>query len=221
MSPREKRVLVITGAKRAAVENRCAAASCGPGEAVVKIAAVGVCATDVELYDGTMGYFESGLAKLPLVPGHEWAGEILALGEDAPEHLSIGQRVIGEHATGCMPQELGNSSGTFRLKAAFSHARCELCSAGVFLRCPRRTETGFFGRDGAFQTEIIFPSHQLHVIPEHVPFELAVLSEPLATAHKAVRLAGLGRGSAGTAPAAATAARRAVVDPETSCQIDR
>ena len=29
---------------------------------------------DVELYDGTMGYYASGLAKMPLVPGHEWAG---------------------------------------------------------------------------------------------------------------------------------------------------
>ena len=31
---------------------------------------------DVELYDGTMGYYASGLAKMPLVPGHEWGGTL-------------------------------------------------------------------------------------------------------------------------------------------------
>lgn len=33
-------------------------------------------AEDVELFDGTMGYYHSGLSSFPLVPGHEWAGGV-------------------------------------------------------------------------------------------------------------------------------------------------
>eukprot|EP00913_Durusdinium_trenchii_P014534 g13634.t1 len=40
-----------------------------------------------------MGYYHSGLSRFPLVPGHEWAGEVLELGPRVPEHLRVGQRV--------------------------------------------------------------------------------------------------------------------------------
>ena len=41
---------------------------------LVRVQAVGICATDVELYDGRMPYIRQGLTRLPLTPGHEWAG---------------------------------------------------------------------------------------------------------------------------------------------------
>eukprot|EP00439_Symbiodinium_sp_Y106_P080724 s124_g19.t1 len=178
MLGRDKHVVRIVGPKSADLVREPVRA-CRPHEALVRIAAVGVCATDVELYDGTMGYYASGLAKMPLVPGHEWAGEIVALGDSAPSHLAVGQHVIGEHCTGCPL-----ASPARRLTV------CRICSrSGGFLRCPKRKETGFFGRDGAFQTEMHFPAHQLHVLPPTVPWQLAVLAEPLCTVHKAVRLA--------------------------------
>ncbi|CAL1164475.1 unnamed protein product [Cladocopium goreaui] len=156
----------------------------GFGEALVAVKAVGVCATDVELFDGTMGYYHSGLSTVPLVPGHEWAGEILKLGPAAPSHLHVGQRVIGEHCTGCYPQTSAETQTT----------RCKICcQPGGLLRCPQRKETGFFGREGAFQTVMRFPAWQLHVLPPGTPWELAVLAEPLATACKAVRLANLNK----------------------------
>ncbi|CAK8992860.1 2-deoxy-scyllo-inosamine dehydrogenase (DOIA dehydrogenase) [Durusdinium trenchii] len=139
-------------------------------------------AKDVELFDGTMGYYHSGLSRFPLVPGHEWAGEVLELGPRVPEHLRVGQRVVGEHCTGCEPIEEEIS------------ARCRICCRpGGLLRCPRRKETGFFGREGAFQTVLRFPARQLHVLPPETPWDLAVLAEPLATACKAVRLADLAK----------------------------
>ncbi|CAK9067157.1 unnamed protein product [Durusdinium trenchii] len=174
-------VVTITGPKVVELR-RCRAAPCGDGEALVAIKAVGVCATDVELFDGTMGYYHSGLSRFPLVPGHEWAGEVLELGPRVPEHLRVGQRVVGEHCTGCEPIEEEIS------------ARCRICCRpGGLLRCPRRKETGFFGREGAFQTVLRFPARQLHVLPPETPWDLAVLAEPLATACKAVRLADLAK----------------------------
>jgi len=49
-------------------------------------------------------------------------------------------------------------------------------------------ETGFFGRDGAFQNVMYFQTKQLHIVPDTVDWGIAALSEPLAVAHKAVRV---------------------------------
>jgi len=197
--------LVLLAPSKAEVQER-QVRKCGNGEVVIRIAAVGVCATDVELFDGTMGYYDAGLASWPHVPGHEWAGEIVALGPGVPPHLAIGQRVIGEHATGCEDlTSLGaepawnsaRSTSGFMSKA-FRNGRCQACAAqGGFLGCPRRAETGFFGRAGAFQTHMLFPAKQLHVLPSATPWDLAVLAEPLSTANKAIRLAGIDASSVG------------------------
>jgi len=186
--------LFLVGPGKAEVRDQPEPPPCAPGEALIRIASVGVCATDVELFEGTMGYFQSGLATWPMIPGHEWSGAIAALGDDCPAHLSVGQHVVGEHATGCeglldAPSQPSNEGPSKRRFAATS---CPICSVrGGFLRCPRRAETGFFRRDGAFQTLLRFPAAQLHVLPEGVPWELATLAEPLSTAVKAVRLAAL------------------------------
>ncbi|MBO0780469.1 MAG: alcohol dehydrogenase catalytic domain-containing protein, partial [Ktedonobacteraceae bacterium] len=50
----------------------------GPDDVLVRARAVGICGSDVELYQGTR---PTGYYKYPVVPGHEWAGEIAALGE--------------------------------------------------------------------------------------------------------------------------------------------
>ncbi len=49
----------------------------GPDEVVVAVRACGICGTDIHLADG-----EFSLARYPLVPGHEFAGEVVALGRD-------------------------------------------------------------------------------------------------------------------------------------------
>lgn len=141
----------------------------------------------------------------------------MALGEGAPAHLALGQRVIGEHASACAAEasraevpalglRSGNGgdvggAGKLQLSKAFSQSACTTCALrGGLLRCPGRAETGFFKREGAFQTHMRFPASQLHVVPDTVPWELAALSEPLAVCHKAVRLAGLTEPSSGPRP---------------------
>jgi len=188
------------------VSTRPETRSCKPGEALIEVAAVGVCATDVELFEGTMGYYEAGLASWPLVPGHEWSGRIAALGRDCPSDLAVGQRVVGEHATGCQALEAPVAADA-KPKVALARIGCARCTQrGGFLRCPQRAETGFFRRSGALQTFMRFPAAQLHMLPDSVPWDLAALAEPLATALKAVRLAGLS-----AAPRPGQPALRAVV----------
>ena len=51
-----------------------------PGEALISVQHVAICATDLEIYDGTLGYYRNGTAQYPIVPGHEFSGRIAALG---------------------------------------------------------------------------------------------------------------------------------------------
>jgi threonine dehydrogenase-like Zn-dependent dehydrogenase len=44
----------------------------GPDDVVIRVRAVAICGTDVELFDGTMFYLTSGMTQYPFIPGHEW-----------------------------------------------------------------------------------------------------------------------------------------------------
>ena len=59
----------------------------GPGDLLLAPLAVGLCATDPELLDGSMVYLRDGRGRLPLVPGHEWVARVV--GSDGP-----GRRVL-------------------------------------------------------------------------------------------------------------------------------
>src|SRR5437899_514751 len=60
-----------------------------PGEVLVRVAYAGVCATDLEIFEGRLGYYKSGIAKYPIVPGHEFSGVIVATGALACEFADI------------------------------------------------------------------------------------------------------------------------------------
>jgi len=62
----------------------------GPEDVLIRSRAVGICGSDVELYRGTR---PEGFYRYPLVPGHEWAGEIAAVGERV-RRLSPGDKVV-------------------------------------------------------------------------------------------------------------------------------
>jgi len=142
----------------------------GPGEVLVRIGAVGICATDLEVYHGTLSYFTSGQARYPIIPGHEWAGEIVALGEGTLG-FSIGDQVTGECGMGCRA--------------------CRVCLEGRYQLCPHRVETGILNRDGAFAELLAFPAVFLHRIDPPLPMIEACLIEPSAVANHAVHRAGV------------------------------
>jgi L-iditol 2-dehydrogenase len=102
----------------------------GPGEVLVRIAAVGICRTDLELYDGIHGAILSGIQQYPFVPAHEWCGDVVQVGEGV-DNLQVGDRVIGETGIGCL--------------------RCPLCLSGHHQLCPNGTETGIVRRAGAMR----------------------------------------------------------------------
>ena len=84
----DHRALVITGPGVIALQDAPALVP-GPGEVVARPAYVGVCGTDLELLDGVV---DPAYVNYPLVPGHEWAGVIEAVGPGVTE-LTPGQPV--------------------------------------------------------------------------------------------------------------------------------
>jgi threonine dehydrogenase-like Zn-dependent dehydrogenase len=89
------------------------------------------------------------------VLGHEFVG----VAESGP---LAGRRVVGEINCAC--------------------GRCDTCRAGLGTHCPNRTVLGILNHDGAFADVVAVPQRNLHVVPDSVPAEIAVFTEPVAAA---------------------------------------
>lgn len=79
--------MVLTAPRRPLEQRRLAWHKPRSGEILLKVHACGVCRTDLHLVDGELPH-----PKLPVVPGHEVVGRIVAVG-DGVEHVQIGERV--------------------------------------------------------------------------------------------------------------------------------
>ena len=96
---------------RSAKYEECPDPIIGPDDALLRVRAVAACGTDLEIYQGTMFYFTSGLAHYPVIPGHEWSGEVLAVGENV-HNVRPGDRVVGECTVACGRCEFCRQGGT-------------------------------------------------------------------------------------------------------------
>ena len=164
--------LVVTGAGRYEVTD---AAPPEPADDEILVAPlrVGICATDLELIEGSLVHLRNGLTSLPLTPGHEWVGRVVGLGSSV-RGFSLGNRVVGECSIGC--------------------GSCSQCAIGSYHLCPRRRETGIIGLDGALTELMAFPARAAHIVSESANLEDAALVEPTAIAYRAVARLGDVRG---------------------------
>ncbi|MFF5932254.1 zinc-binding dehydrogenase [Streptomyces sp. NPDC012508] len=128
----------------------------GPGEALVRVYASGVCGSDREVYRGTR---PEGFVRYPLTPGHEWSGTVAEVGAGVPGEL-VGRKVVGEGFRGCQVCERCHTGDT------------TLCTAGY-------DETGFT-RPGAMAPTLTLPARLLHVLPDDADLTAAALLEPAA-----------------------------------------
>jgi threonine dehydrogenase-like Zn-dependent dehydrogenase len=100
-----------------------------------------------------------GYKQFSGIPGHEFVGVVdTAPGAEAWE----GRRVVGDINAAC--------------------GICATCQAGRRTHCPHRTTLGIDGRDGAFAEYLTLPIANLYAVPEELPDEVAVFTEPLAAA---------------------------------------
>jgi threonine dehydrogenase-like Zn-dependent dehydrogenase len=142
----------------------------GTGEVLVKVRAVGVCASDLELLAGTRS---ADYVRYPIVPGHEWSGTVCDVGPGV-QGLTVGMPVVAEGFRSC--------------------GRCRRCSAGTTNLCEATyAETGFT-HNGAFADYVLVPSRLVHRLQVDADFCAAALLEPAACVAEGLDLATLEHG---------------------------
>lgn len=137
-----------------------------PGDALIRVQHVAVCATDRELFKGSLGYYKSGLAEYPITPGHEFSGVVAALGSKA-NGLQVGDPVVVECIQGC--------------------GRCDDCRHDNSINCESRKEVGVIGANGAYAEYVVAGARYLHKVPAGVDMRKAALCEPVAVVLKGLR----------------------------------
>jgi len=155
--PSENMSVVISGKDKAELKE-VSLPEMKPGDILIKVDYVGVCRTDIEVFEGTLGYYRDNNAIYPIVPGHEFSGTIAKIGSNNKfqERFMLGQRVVGE----CILYR-GESS--------------------------ERREVGVINYNGAYSKFIVMPGDSIHKIPDNLDSKTATLAEPLAVVLRALR----------------------------------
>jgi 2-desacetyl-2-hydroxyethyl bacteriochlorophyllide A dehydrogenase len=162
-----------------------------PDEILIRVKAVGICGSDVHIYEWTSGY-EHLAGYMPLVLGHEFAGEVADVGGRI-SGVKIGERVVYE----------GRSCG-----------KCFYCNIGQDSLCEDRDRVGLLRKGGMAEYVVVDGRKaSLRPIPAGVSFEEASMSKPTTEALHMVDEAGISLGDAvvvlGAGPMAATVAQAA------------
>lgn len=144
-----------------------------PGEALVEVAGCGVCHTDISF--AFLGV--PTRQKPPLVLGHEISGRVVEVGKDAEAALK-GKPVL--------------------VPAVLPCGVCDLCRAGERRICRKQVMPGN-DRHGGFASHVLVPARFLCPVPEkllntHELWELAIVSDAVATPFQSVKLSGLKAG---------------------------
>ena len=138
----------------------------GRDEVLIRVAACGICGSDVHGYDGS-----SGRRIPPIVMGHEAAGTIAAIGK-AVAGWSQGDRVTFDSTIYC--------------------GECPPCLRGNSNLCDRRqvlgVSCGDYRRAGAFAEFVVVPARIVHRLPENLSFAEAAMLEAVAVALHAISL---------------------------------
>ena len=137
-------------------------------DVLIRMQVTGVCGSDIHYY--TTGKIGSQVVSYPFPVGHEGAGIIEKTG-NAVHSLRVGDRIAIEPSMPC---------GT-----------CDQCLAGRPHTCRKLRFLGCPGQaDGCLSEYIVMPQHSCLPIPDHMSFEQAAISEPLAIGLYAAHLAG-------------------------------
>ena len=122
-------------------------------EVLIRVWACGICGSDIHIFHDEHPNYP------PVIVGHEYSGEIIALGKNV-KGWKEGDRVVGEtHTKTC--------------------GECLFCRTGNQQLCPHKRAPGW-GIDGAFAEYLTYPARLLHRIPDNLSWEEASLAEPTA-----------------------------------------
>ncbi|MBC8269659.1 MAG: L-threonine 3-dehydrogenase [Rhodospirillaceae bacterium] len=130
----------------------------GPNDVLIKVKKTAICGTDMHIYNWDAWAQET--IPVPMVVGHEFYGKIVDIGS-AVKKYHVGQRVSGEGHIVC--------------------GVCRNCRAGRGQLCRNTIGVGV-NRPGAFGEFLSIPEHNVVVIPDDVPDEIAAILDPFGNA---------------------------------------
>ena len=131
----------------------------GPDELVIRVGACGMCGTDLHIVDG-----DSPLARYPIVPGHEFAGEVVAVGTQVAQSRD------------------GVKAGTrVAIQPNIYDGYCEFCRTGHENLCLNYTAVGVT-INGGFAEYVTVPAANAYVVPDTMTIREAALIEPVSCA---------------------------------------
>ncbi len=161
----------VLTAVRTIEERAVSVPSPGPHEILVRVAASGVCGSDLSTYRGTHPYKHA-----PVVLGHELCGTVVELGEQVT-HVRPGDLVCS---------------------AAYSPCEvCDACLRGDPHLCSDRRNLSHLDWDGSFAQHVLLHANMTFRLAGHVHPEAGAMAEPLSIALHAVRLGLAARGERG------------------------
>jgi 2-desacetyl-2-hydroxyethyl bacteriochlorophyllide A dehydrogenase len=126
------------------------------GEAMIKVEACGICGTDIHVLHG-----EFAPTRYPIVPGHEFCGEVVAVAKDV-RNVKVGDFVAVDPSLFC--------------------GHCRQCRAGRFNLCENWNATGVGSANGASAEFVAVPAANAFQLPPDMPRHWGALVEPLSCA---------------------------------------
>ena len=148
-----------------------------PGEALVRVEAVGICASDLKCYHGAAKFWgdenRPAWAETMVIPGHEFAGRVVELDDEAASRwgIAVGDRVVSEQIVPCW--------------------ECRFCKRGQYHMCQPHDLYGFKRRTpGGMASYMTYPVEALvHKVSGDIAPAHAAFAEPLSCSLHAVERA--------------------------------
>jgi 2-desacetyl-2-hydroxyethyl bacteriochlorophyllide A dehydrogenase len=129
-------------------------------EAIIKVKYCGICGSDLEA-------FQYGMILMPIIPGHEFSGEIVELGTNIRD-WRIGDRVTVYPGSFC--------------------GKCYYCQRGEENLCKKMLLGLGLSINGAMAEYVKFPAKYLFKLPDSVSYEEGAIVEPLSVGYHGVKL---------------------------------
>ena len=152
----------------------------GADDIIIKVEACGICAGDIKSYVGAESFWggngQPAYIKAPMIPGHEFVGYVVELGENVAGkgEFKVGDRVISEQIVPCW--------------------NCRFCKRGEYWMCEKHDLYGFQNNvNGGFAEYMRYPKESInHHVPQDLPLEKAILIEPYACSAWCIKRAQIG-----------------------------
>lgn len=175
--PKTMKALVAYGKGDYRFEPNYPTPECGPDDIIIKTEGCGVCAGDLKCQHGAAMFWgdetQPSWVKPPFIPGHEFLGTIVELGENV-KNFEIGDRITADQIVPC--------------------GECKFCKDGHYWMCQPHNIFGFQNENNGGMAEYVrYPKTSvLHKVPKSMKLEDALLIEPYGCSKHCVDRAQIG-----------------------------